>query len=182
MRTILLSYEFRTTWGEKIKRPFEVAVSAMRAAGAQFSFALDESETNSLLWRYDQTGQPLFSWRAPNGYSDIKEDWQSATPRVHLWRLANWLVDVDDSSDNHLMDVVGQTPADVRTANELADFWINRILGQPMPAADREEIMEFMAQGHHPDNDLPVANDWDTQERLRSMVALIFMSPSFLWR
>jgi len=51
-----------------------------------------------------------------------------------------------------------------------------------MPAADREEIMEFMAQGHHPDNDLPVANDWDTQERLRSMVALIFMSPSFLWR
>ena len=51
-----------------------------------------------------------------------------------------------------------------------------------MPPADRTEIVEFMAQGHNPDNDLPVAADWGTQERVRSMVALIMMSPSFLWR
>jgi len=182
VRTILLSEEFRTTWGEKIKRPFEVAVGAMRAAEADFSFSIGESETDSFFWRYDQAGQPLFSWRAPNGYSDVKEDWQSATPRVHLWRLCNWLVDVEDDSDNHLLDIVGQTPAHVRTAYELADFWIDRVLGRPMPAAERMEIVEFMAQGHNPNNDLPVTSDWDTQERLRSMVGLIFMSPSFLWR
>jgi hypothetical protein len=124
----------------------------------------------------------LFYWRAPNGYSDFKEDWQSATPRVHLWRLCNWLVDVEDDFDNHLLDIVGQTPAWIRTANELADFWIDRVLGRPMPAIERTEIVEFMAQGHNPDYDLAVASDWDTQERMRSMVALIFMSPSFLWR
>ncbi len=32
METILLSDEFKSTWGEKIKRPFEIAVSALRAA------------------------------------------------------------------------------------------------------------------------------------------------------
>ena len=73
-------------------------------------------------------------------------------------------------------------PTATRTANELADFWINRILGRPMPAAERHEIVEFMAQGHNPDFDLPLDSDDDTQDRLRSMVGLIFMSPSFLWR
>ena len=182
VRTILLSNEFLTTWGEKIKRPFEVVVSAMRSAGAEFSFALDEHETGTFLWRYDQAGQPLFSWRAPNGYSDVKEDWQSTTPRVHLWRVCNWLVDVEDDFDNHLMDVVAQTPSGVLSANELADYWINRILGRPMPAADRLEIVDFMAQGYNPSLDLPVGSDWNTQERLRAMVGLLFMSPSFLWR
>jgi uncharacterized protein (DUF1800 family) len=182
VRTVLLSDEFLSTWGEKIKRPFEVAVSAMRASGAEFSFRLDESQTDSFFWRYDKAGQPLFSWRAPDGYSDVKDDWQSATPRVHLWRLCNWLVDVEDDFDNFLLDVVGQTPGSKRSANELADFWISRVLGRPMPASERTEVVEFMAQGHNPDFDLPVESDWDTQERIRSMVALIMMSPSFLWR
>jgi len=182
VRTILLSDEFLTTWGEKIKRPFEVVVGAMRSAGAEFSFALDEDETNTFLWLYDQAGQPLFSWRAPNGYADVKEDWQSTTPRVHLWRMCNWLVDVEDDIDNHLMDVVAQTPTGVRSANDLADHWINRVLGRSMPSADRLEIVDFMAQGYNPSLDLPVGSDWDTQERLRAMVGLIFMTPSFLWR
>jgi hypothetical protein len=182
VRSILLSDEFLTTWGEKIKRPFEVTVSAMRSAGAEFSFALDEGETDSLLWLYDQAGQPLFSWRAPDGYSDVKEDWQSTTPRVHLWRVCNWLVDVEDDFDSHLMDVVVQTPAGVRSANELADHWIDRILGRPIPAVERLEIVDFMAQGFNPSLDLPVDSDSNTQERLRAMVGLIFMTPSFLWR
>jgi uncharacterized protein (DUF1800 family) len=182
VRTILLSDEFRTTWGQKIKRPFEVVVSAMRAAGANFSFRLDDPESDDLLWLYDQAGQPLFSWRAPNGYSDIKEDWQSAMPRIQLWRLCNWLVDVENRFDVHLMDVVGRTPGWARTANQLADYWINRILARSMPAADRGRIVDFMAQGFNPDFDLPLDSDRATQERLRAMVALILMSPSFLWR
>ena len=43
-------------------------------------------------------------------------------------------------------------------------------------------IVGLMAQGHHPDHDLPVASDSDTRDRLRAMVASILMSPSFLWR
>jgi uncharacterized protein (DUF1800 family) len=182
VRSILLSEEFLTTWGEKIKRPFEIIVSTMRATDADFSFALDENECDDMLWQYDQTGQALFSWRAPNGYSDLREDWQSATPRVMTWRLCNWLVDVEEAGGNHLADVVAQTPSGVRTANEIADFWIDRVLGRPMSLSERLEIVEFMAQGHNPDLDLPLDADWDTQERLRSMVALICMSPTFLWR
>jgi hypothetical protein len=99
-----------------------------------------------------------------------------------MWRLCNWLVDVEDDNDNYLVDVVGGTPAEVRSANELVNYWSYRVLGRQMPAAERFELTDFMAQGHNPDHDLPIDADWNTRERLRAMVALIFMSPSFLWR
>ncbi len=186
VRFIVLSNEFRTTWGEKIKRPFEVAVSALRAGNANFRFTLaddaDGDDTGTVHWLYNQGGQGLFSWHPPNGYSDVRADWQSANPRVALWRTVNWLIDSRDGADQFRLNLLGATPAAVRSANELADFWIDRVLGRPMPAAERQEIVDFMAQGHNPDFDLPLATDEDTQDRLRSMVGLLFMSPEFLWR
>ncbi len=98
------------------------------------------------------------------------------------WRMFNWLIDVRNDNDIHRLNVLAQTPGSVRTANQLADFWINRVFGRPIPTSERHEIVEFMAQGHNPDFELPLDSDEDTQDRLRSMVGLIFMSPSFLWR
>ena len=180
-QVILLSDEFRTTWGEKIKRPFEIAASALRAAGADFTLKMDDSDTNAFLNRYDDTGQELFTWPAPNGFPDVRGAWQSMTPRVMSWRLCNWLIDFDDDAENFYLDVLSQTPASVRSANELADFWIDRILGRPMDPADRNEVVQFMAQGVNPDFDLNF-DDEDTRDRLRSMVGLLLMSPDFLWR
>ncbi len=182
VRTIVLHPSFLSTWGDKIKRPLEIVAGAMRAADGRFTFNLDESDTDTLLWRYDQAGQPLFAWRAPNGYPDHKDNWHSATPRVMTWRLVNWLIDVRNDSDVFRLNVLAQTPTNIRTANQIADFWIDRVHGRSIPAAERQEIVEFMAQGHNPDFDLPLDTDEDTQDRLRSMVGLIFMSPSFLWR
>lgn len=181
VQTILLSDEFLATWGEKIKRPFEIAVGALRAGGADLTLRMNHSDTSSFLWRFDGTGQMPFDWPAPNGYPDVRGAWKSMTPRVMSWRLCGWLIDFVDAADQHYMDVVAQTPAGVRSANALADFWIDRVLGRPMQPADRQEIAEFMAQGINPDFDLDLANE-DTAERLRSMVGLIFMSPEFLWR
>lgn len=180
-QTILLSEEFRTTWGEKIKRPFEIAVSSMRAAGADFTLKMDDSDTSSFLNRYDDTGQELFNWPAPNGYPDVRDAWQSMTPRVMTWRLCNWLIDFDDDNGDYYLDVLAQTPASVDTANELADFWIDRILNRPMDPDDRSEIVDFMAQGINPDFALDL-NEGSTRDRLRAMAGLILMSPDFLWR
>ncbi len=180
-QTILLSDEFRTVWGEKIKRPFEIAVGSMRAAGADFTLKMDDSDTSSFLNRYDDTGQELFNWPSPNGYPDVRDAWKSMTPRVQTWRLCNWLIDFDDDNGVYYLDVLGQTPGSVDTSNELADFWINRILNRPMATEDRDEIVQFMAQGINPDFALDLTDE-DTRDRLRSMVGLILMTPDFLWR
>ena len=178
---ILLSDEFVNTWGEKIKRPFEIAVSTMRAGGTTFIPGVDSGDTNSFFWRYNGTGQRLFSWPAPNGYPDSRDAWKSMTPRVMSWRFCGSMIDFTDDFDNYYLDVVSQTPGHVRSANALADFWIDRVFGRPMELEDRDEIVQFMAQGINPDFDLNL-NDEDTADRLRSMVGLLFMSPEFLWR
>ncbi len=181
MEAILLSDEFKNTWGEKIKRPFEIVVSALRAGNANFNLKMEDNDTSDFLWRYYGTGQWPYGWPAPNGYPDVRGAWKSMTPRVMSWRLCGWLVDFDNDNHKFYLNVLGQTPTAIRSANALADFWIDRILGREMDPADREEIVDFMGQGINPDFDLDFSDE-DTTDRLRSMVGLIFMSPEFLWR
>ncbi len=189
VRHIALSDEFRTTWGEKVKRPFEVAVSALRAADADFPFTVlpaDEDAVNGLHWLFEAGGQALFGWHPPNGHPDMRGAWQSANPRVALWRVANWLVEPDDQDEDRFLDIVAPTLASpARSATELVDFWSERIFGRALPAADRDQLIEFMAAGHNANLPLPIeTNDWPdyTKDRLRSLVGLMFMSPEFLWR
>jgi uncharacterized protein (DUF1800 family) len=189
VRHIVLSDEFRTTWGEKIRRPFEIAAAALRAGGGNFPFTMhvaDEDSVGTFHWLFEAGGQPLFGWHPPNGYPDVRGAWQSANPRVGLWRLVSWLVEADDDDDDRYLNVVSSTLASTaRSATEIVDFWIPRVYGRAIPAADRDELIDFMAAGHNPDFDLPIAgNEWPdyTKDRLRTLVSLMFMSPEFLKR
>ncbi len=185
VRTIVLSPEFLSTWADKVKRPFDIAISSFRALGRDLPFTTgpDDWMSDWFMWEFYQTGQPLFSWHPPNGYPDIKFAWNTTAPRIMSWRLANWFVTLwDDDNDIHYFDLVGQTPAGVLSAQALVDHWGPLLLGRPLPAGDSEKLVAFMAQGANPLTDLPLDDDWETQERLRAMVALVLMSPSFLWR
>jgi uncharacterized protein (DUF1800 family) len=177
VRTILLSPEFRTTWAQKVKRPFEFSVSLLRAANADF-----EPE-DSFYWSYDSTGHALFRWSPPNGYPDSKEAWTGTMPTLQRWRHCNWLVEwkykEGPQKDQRRLRFEEQTPSAVKTPIQLVDYWSNRILGRTLPDDEYQPIVEFMAFGRNPAQELPPA---DLEERLRFMIALIFMSPSFAWR
>jgi len=183
VRTILLSPEFAAAWGKKVKRPFELVVSALRAAGAEISLALDSHTADSFLWLFDATGHGKFNWRAPDGYSDLAVDWLSTATLVPTWRLLNWVFATGDDTrgDAPVVDVAGQTPAGLDTARALADYWIERLLGRPMPETSRTEIVEFMAQGRNPDVRLRLSED-AVRARLVTMVSLIALAPHALWR
>ena len=182
LRHIFSSSEFRSSWGGKTKRPFDVIASAMRAAGADFNFRVDDGVNDSFFWIYERIGQPLFRRPTPDGYPDTKEDWLNTSTMVMRWRLINWLTTVKDDQDKWRLDFISQTPAYVRSATELSDFWIARIFGRSIPASDRQNIIDFMAQGINPDFDLPVDTDSGIQTRLITMVGLLLLSPEFQWR
>ncbi len=178
VRTILLSPEFRSTWGEKIKRPFEYSVSLLRAVGANFV------PEDSFFWSYDSIGQPLFGWRPPNGYPDDREAWTGTMPMLQRWRHANWLFNwriggEGADKETYRLRPETQTPAKYRTPNGLVDFWSQRMLGRLLPSNERQAVLDFIAAGRNPDFDLPADQ---IAERLRQMVVLICMSPSFQWR
>lgn len=179
VRAILRSDEYRATWGEKSKRPFETAVALLRATDGDLPFTPDDSLTNDFLWLYRQTGHELFARQTPDGYPDTREAWNDIGSRATTWRLIGWLME-QKAGERYLVDAAARTPDGVRSAADIADFWILRLLGRPMEDKERREIVRFMAQGYQGDLDLPLNEE--TRSRLQSMVALIAMSPAFSWR
>lgn len=178
METILLSAEFKASWGGKVKRPFEAATSMMRTLNSDFT-----RPPGSLHWMLSLMGQRLFERRSPDGYPDTREAWATSMSLLYRWNLAvglaeNWL---DDETTGYTIrsDTFAQTPAEIRTASALADYWIQRILNQTLPESSRNAIIAVMAQEYNWDEPL-------TEEHVRyvlpAMIEVILMSPDFQWR
>ncbi len=173
VRTICLSDEFKETWAEKIKRPFEAAAGTLRATNATLN-----SINNTFWYYYESAGQALFSRRSPDGYPDRRSDWANTTALLQRWRFANYLV--QGYLGTASVNLLSQMPGGTTTPNQIVDFWINRLLGRPMdPAGNRTAVLNFMAQGHNVD--FALGSD-EITDRLPHMVALILMAPDFQWR
>jgi uncharacterized protein (DUF1800 family) len=71
LRAIFMSPEFNSTdaYRVKIKRPFELVVSAIRTLGADTNGG---PGTHQWIARM---GEPLYGFQTPNGYSDSAENW-----------------------------------------------------------------------------------------------------------
>ncbi len=194
VEAILLAPEFKTTWGGKIKRPVDFAISAMRAAAPDWLFGYSnqnpltiESDTSGFLSRLSRTGQTLFGRVPPDGYADKETAWVSTNTRLQCWRLADWLIDQDidgsSSTDDFRLDVLGVVyaayPSHQVTSNQLVDLWIDRVFARPIDPAERNELVHFMAQGANPDLALNLDASSSLRSRVRSLVALLFMTPEF---
>jgi uncharacterized protein (DUF1800 family) len=71
MKTMIYSPEFwsRAAYRAKIKKPFELVVSALRATGAELVTALP-----AVRWSA-QIGEPLYGCQPPTGYKDTADAW-----------------------------------------------------------------------------------------------------------
>lgn len=177
VRAVILSDAFRNTFGEKVKRPFEQAVSAFRATGADWNWKMDSKDADRILDYLENAGQGLFRHPTPDGYSDFKEDWLSTNPVMSMWRFMIQAIEESENDVRHL-HIEDSTPAHLRSAVDLVDYWIDRILGRPMPEGEREALIDFLANGRSETMDTLWDSDSEVGRRLRYVVALILMSPS----
>jgi uncharacterized protein (DUF1800 family) len=71
LRTIFFSPEFNSAdaYRVKIKRPFELAISAIRTLGGETTGG---PQLHQWIVRM---GEPLYGFQTPNGYSDLAESW-----------------------------------------------------------------------------------------------------------
>lgn len=179
MRTILLSDEFKTTWAEKVKRPFEYTISAMRAT----LYDLDPI-TKHIYWYYDPAGQSLFGRSTPDGYPDSKEEWLGTMSVLQRMRICNFLTDwkfpkETDGEETKRFRPDEQTPESLRSPQAVVDYWVQRIMGRSLPADEYEPIVDFLALGRNWTQDMPAE---DLTDRLPYTIALILMSPTFMLR
>ena len=178
VETILLSPEFKQTWGAKIKRPIEAAISMMRAVNTDFT-----KIPSGIAWMCGMMGQAMFERRPPDGYPDVKEAWANTMSLLYRWNFAvgiteNWM-DEEEQQRFARTEIVAQTSAELRTAELLADFWIPRILNRPMSDADRQAVIAVMAQEYGTQDELPQDH---IDYVLPAMVEVILMSPDFQWK
>ncbi|MDQ3040195.1 MAG: DUF1800 domain-containing protein, partial [Pseudomonadota bacterium] len=200
MRHILLTDEARNSWNNKIRRPFETAVAAMRALGSDFTLQVAHSKSDEFMYRLGFTGHSPYDWPAPNGFPDVAPAWSGSNNYAMSWKLLNWMSEtkVDNANPEtapRFAPILETTRAGLPvaqwTATKLVDFWCNRILGYLPEPQRRQALIDFMRQNGDAatyviqDTDSWSASDLKkhyNQQRLRSMVSLILMSPEFFAR
>jgi Protein of unknown function (DUF1800) len=94
VRAILMSDELEAAKGSKVKRPFRLMVSALRAVGA------DTHAKGDLLEHLGRMGQPLFSYPTPDGYPTRSDAWFGTV----LWRWSFALALAEDRLEGTRVD------------------------------------------------------------------------------
>jgi uncharacterized protein (DUF1800 family) len=196
LRHILLSNAFIHAWGQKSRRPFELMAAAMRAGGSDWTIkGVSENRSNDFMSRLSSTGHAPYDWAAPNGYPDVSVTWSASNNMVTTWRMLSWLTEArdTDAATTPLLPILALSRTSVAswTANNLVDFWCQRLLGYLPIASRRQLLVSFLAQNGDPatyvitDTDTSATTDLKrhyNQQRIRSMVAMILMSPEFMTR
>jgi uncharacterized protein (DUF1800 family) len=192
LRHILLSNAFMNAWGQKHRRPFELAAAALRALGSDWTPRVGDAKSDEMSWRMGFTGNTPYEWPAPNGYPDVAVAWSGSNSYAMSWKLLNWITETNDAGVPTMAPILATTRSNVAswTANNLVDFWCQRILGYIPVESRRQILISFMAQNGTATEVVADTDTWAAsnpkahynQQRLRNMVALILLSPEFVTR
>lgn len=193
VRHIVLAGEFSATWGDKVKRPFEAVVSALRACGQGFNLNMGalNSQHNNFFWAFSALGQPTFERTPPDGFPDRRAAWTGTNTQLRYWNLLNNLLEGDSWAFPALKpDVSALMPGSVNTPAAIVDFWVNRVLGRPMhPPANRDALLVLMQGWSSPSPTVTpvyaanqVMDASHIAARLPRLVSTLLMSPDFLYR
>jgi uncharacterized protein (DUF1800 family) len=185
VRVILNSNAFRSTWGQKVKRPFDFLISYIRATGAVLPLvdttASDGDRWNGLFWNLGNTGHRLYEWPTPTGYPDLASYWLSTNGMLRRWNLP-YLLTVSWSEIGAQLDLLAQTDTS-RTCTQIVDDWIDKLYGYAVSANTRTTLINFLAQGGNVDAaPVRLSGESTLKERIECMVHLMAMAPEFQLR
>lgn len=142
MKTILTAQEFYApeAYRAKIKSPFELAVSAIRALNG------NTSGMPQLAQFISKMGQPLYLYQAPTGYPDRAEQWVNTG--ALLERLNFGLALSSNRVRGTAVDPKGLT-ASVKTSDpaRLMDHAIKVLLHNDVSAATRSVLEKQLKEG-----------------------------------
>lgn len=141
----------------KIKRPFHLVASGLRATNAAVNSAAGMTSQVRVL------GQPLFQYETPDGYPDLVEYWVgNVTPR---WAFATTLANSNTASSV----VVDTAPYLAGTADAAIDKIQNDFFGGELALSTRERLLTYLRGGTF------------NATRVRETIALALSSHEFQW-
>src|ERR1044072_9234142 len=139
LKAIFFSKEFNSTetYRVKIKRPFELVVSAIRTLGADTNGGAGPHR-----W-IERMGEPLYGFPTPNGYSDAAESWVNAGGLLERMSFGLAL------ANNR---VQGTTVSLSKTGEQakVMDEYLKTLLAGDISAATREALLKQLEPSDPP--------------------------------
>jgi uncharacterized protein (DUF1800 family) len=172
IRFILSSSELKNQKAVKIKRPFELIASLLRAMSADF---IPTPNLNGML---SQMGYYHYQWPTPTGHPDTSEYWLSSNTMLVRWNTALNLI---TNANNKLATINFKAlmPPEIKAPSEIASFWSEKLLRKKKSPEFIAILADQLANGKS--KDTPLA-EGDIGKRLPPMIALLTMSPDFQYR
>ncbi len=136
LKAIFFSPEFNSTaaYRAKIKRPFELVISAIRALGADTNGG---PGTHQWIARM---GEPLYGFQTPNGYSDAAESWVNTGGLLERMNFGLALAN----------NRIPGTRVNLAKLNgdqaKVIDEYLKTLLAGEISAATRETLLKQLAQ------------------------------------
>jgi hypothetical protein len=184
LRHLFLSEEFLASTGQKLRRPLDFFIGALRATGTELTD----------WWALEQMlmalGQMPYGWGPPDGYPDVAEAWMSTNGLLARWNVAMQLT--HSAYEDHfesgyglgttqLYERIGQP----QTAADLVDAVASQVFGAPL--ADPARFIDYVTDGG--DGETTVLSGADIAvtphliaRKLASLYGLMLASPQFQWR
>jgi uncharacterized protein (DUF1800 family) len=143
LKTIFSSPEFNSAdaYRAKVKRPFELAVSAVRTLGA------DTNGGPQFHQWLARMGQPLYGFQTPNGYSDVAENWVNTGALLERMNFAlalasNRIPGTRVDLSQFVSDMSGSKSVD---KGKLLDRFVTLIVGGEISAKTRETLLKQLS-------------------------------------
>lgn len=185
VRAILLyvepGHDFVSSWGQKLKRPFEFFISALRALNVtSYPPPLSSGDTYELWDQQFGLGQALFNWPPPTGYPDVQRAWWNTNQVFGRWSLGNLLVQraFGEQGDdyppvNAELDALIGNNGNPPSAVQVVDRLIGYCFGRFMDPMDRATLISFLGVGD------PTAPITSGHARVRPVLGALLGSPYF---
>ena len=136
LKTIFFSKEFNSTesYRVKIKRPFELVVSAIRTLGADTNGG---PGTHQWIARM---GEPLYGFQTPNGYSDSAESWVNTGGLLERMNFGLAL------ASNRVQGTKVNLANTNGDQSKVLDEYLKSILAGDISASTKEALMKQLGQ------------------------------------
>ncbi len=158
LRALFASDAFKSSVGQKFKRPLEFFLSALRLTGTTFNQRPKQLQDHLRL-----LGQVPFTWQPPNGFPDAAGFWATTSGLLERWNFG--LLLTSGQIDGARLDMQSLTK-DAASAADAVDVLSIRFLGAPLPPDARSILVDFASTG-------------DLGGNIPSVAGLILGSPHF---
>lgn len=179
LRHILTSTEFITNQFPKVKTPFELLVSGVRATGAtiesDFSNTTDLPATRTISDHLNRLGHPMWQWPTPDGFPDDRNFWITTSTTLRRWELAGRFG--NQTLNGFAIDRAGLLPNPMPDTIDLVIRALAARFSIPITQTDVAAITGFLGVA----TDTPLA-DVRLDQNLGDVIGLVLSIPANQYR